>query len=76
MNTFTTENQKENNISRTTSQTVKHCIYSNIEVTISGWFNKTSDCKVWKRQGKKISMIAEGLELNEAILISNNIITQ
>lgn len=74
MKNFTTENQKENRISRTTTQTVKHCIYSNIEVTVSGWFNKTSDCKVWKQTGKKLSMVAEGLELSDAIKLANQLI--
>lgn len=74
MNSFTTQNQEDNRISRTTTQTVKHSIYSNIEISVVGFFNTTSDCKVWKKQGKKVSMVAEGLELTEAVELANKLI--
>lgn len=72
---FTIENQKENRISRTTTQTVKHVIYSNVEVTITGWFDKLTGCSVWKKQGRKVSMIECELDLNKAIEIANQLIT-
>tara|TARA_R110002167_G_scaffold114618_1_gene288518 strand:- start:531 stop:785 length:255 start_codon:yes stop_codon:yes gene_type:complete len=74
MKNFTTENQKENNVTRTTTQTIKHFIYSNVEITICGWFNDSTNCKVWKKQGKKVSMVAEGLELTEAVELANKLI--
>ena len=74
MNNFTTQNQEDNRISRTTTQTVKHSIYSNIEFTVTGFFNKTSDCKIWKTQGKKVSVVGEGLELTEAVELANKLI--
>ena len=49
---FTVENQEENNISRTTKQTIKHFLYSNNEVIISGMDGSHS---VWHKQGRRMS---------------------
>lgn len=69
---FTTENQKENNISRTTTQTVNHNIYSNLSVTISGHNNLFS---VWSNTGLRTKRNFEGLTLEKAIVEANKLIT-
>lgn len=68
---FTIENQLENNISRTTSQTIKHSLYSNNEVSISG-LDGSHD--VWYKFGHRMQMVAEGLSLVDAVEFSNKFI--
>jgi len=68
---FTTTNQKENNISRTTTQTCSHSIFSNLKVTISGHNNLFS---VWSNTGVRTFLNAEGLTLDQAIVEGNNLI--
>jgi hypothetical protein len=68
---FTTANQKENRISRTTTQTCSHSIYSNLSVTISGHNNLFS---VWTNTGLRTFRNAEGLTLNQAIIEGNKLI--
>jgi hypothetical protein len=68
---FTIENQLENNISRTTSQTIKHSLYSNNEVSISG-LDGSHD--VWHKFGHRMQMVAEGLSLVDAVEFSNKFI--
>jgi hypothetical protein len=75
MTTFTRENQKENNITTTTTQSVKHSIYSNVEYTISGHWNTEEDCKIWRHRGTTMSMLHEGLHLDDAIIICNKLIS-
>jgi hypothetical protein len=70
--TFTIENQKGNRISRTTTQTIKHFIYSNNEVTISGMNNKHS---VWLKQGTRMSQKVDGLNLVDAVSFANNLMS-
>jgi hypothetical protein len=68
---FTIENQLENNISRTTSQTVKHNLYGNNEVSISGL---DGSHHVWHKFGHRMQVVAEGLSLVEAVEFSNKFI--
>jgi hypothetical protein len=68
---FTKENQKDNRISNTTTQTVKHFLYGNNEVSISGMDGKHS---VWHKQGNRMSQKVEGLNLSEAVDFANNLI--
>ncbi len=68
---FTTENQKENKVTWTTTQTVKHVIYGNTEVNITGMKGMHS---VWLKQGKRMSQKVNGLNLSEAINFANNLI--
>ena len=75
--TFTKENQKENRISVTTEQTVKHSIYSNIEITILGSTHKDANHTVWKTKTnfpKKATIMADSLTLDQAIDFANNLI--
>tara|TARA_R110000796_G_scaffold5390_2_gene20237 strand:+ start:332 stop:553 length:222 start_codon:yes stop_codon:yes gene_type:complete len=69
--TFTVENQKGNNITRTTSQTVRHILYGNNEVSVCGMDNVHT---VWHKQGSSISRINDGLNLNDALSFANNFI--
>ena len=69
--TFTIANQKGNNITWTTSQKVKHNLYSNNEVSISGMGGVHT---VWHKQGHRISQKASGLDLLDAISFANKFI--
>lgn len=68
---FTKENQKDNRISNTTTQKVKHFLYRNNEVTISGMDGKHS---VWHKQGHRMSQKVSGLNLSDAVDFANNLI--
>jgi len=68
---FTIENQKGNKITWTTSQKVKHNLYSNNEVSISGMGGVHT---VWHKQGSRISQKAWGLNLLDAIDFANKYI--
>ena len=68
---FTIENQKGNNITRTSSQTVKHILYSNNEVSVCGMDNNHT---VWHKQGPRITRVNDGLNLNDALSFANNFI--
>ncbi len=68
---FTKENQKGNRISRTTIQRVKHFIYSNNEVSISGIDGRHS---VWHKQGHRTRQKINDLTLSEAVDFANNFI--
>ncbi len=68
---FTIENQKENSISRTTKQTVKHFLYSNNEVSISGMDGNHS---VWHKQGHRMSQKIDNLNINDAVDFANKLI--
>ena len=69
--TFTIANQQDNKITNTTTQTVKHIMYSNNEVSISGMNNLHS---VWLKQGTRMSQKVEGLNLSDAVDFANNLI--
>ena len=69
--TFSIENQKGNNITRTTSQVVKHTLYGNNEVHISGMDNIHT---IWHKQGHRISQKANDLNLIDAIKFANEYI--
>jgi uncharacterized protein YbcV (DUF1398 family) len=69
--TFTIANQQDNKITNTTTQTIKHVMYSNNEVTISGMNNLHS---VWHKQGRRMSQKIDGLNLAEAVDFANNLI--
>jgi hypothetical protein len=69
--TFTIANQQDNKITNTTTQTIKHVMYSNNEVTISGMNNLHS---VWHKQGHRMNQKIEGLNLAEAVDFANNLI--
>ena len=69
--TFTIANQKDNKITNTTIQTIKHVMYSNNEVSISGMNNIHS---VWHKQGHRMSQKVDGLNLSEAVDFANNLI--
>ena len=69
--TFTIANQQDNKITNTTTQTIKHVMYSNNEVTISGMNNLHS---VWHKQGHRMSQKIDGLNLAEAVDFANNLI--
>ena len=69
--TFTIANQQDNKITNTTTQTVKHIMYSNNEVSISGMNNLHS---VWLKQGTRMSQKVEGLNLADAVDFANNLI--
>ena len=68
---FTVENQKDNRISRTTTQSIKHVLYRNNEVTISGMNGKHS---VWHNQGHRMSQKIDGLSILEAVDFANELI--
>ena len=68
---FTIANQQDNKITNTTTQTVKHFLYSNNEVTISGMNELHS---VWHKQGNRMSQKVNGLNLNDAVEFANNLI--
>ena len=68
---FTIENQKGNHISNTTNQTIKHFLYSNNEVYISGINGRHS---VWHKQGKRMSQKINDLNLSDAVDFANNLI--
>ena len=69
--TFTIANQQDNKITNTTTQTIKHFLYSNNEVSISGMNNLHS---VWLKQGARMSQKVEGLNLADAVDFANNLI--
>jgi len=69
--TFTIANQKDNKITNTTTQTVKHIMYSNNEVSISGMNNLHS---VWLKQGHRMSQKVDGLNLADAVDFANSLI--
>ena len=69
--TFTIANQQDNKITNTTTQTVKHVMYSNNEVSISGMNNVHS---VWLKQGARTSQKVDGLSLSDAVSFANNLI--
>ena len=69
--TFTIANQQDNKITNTTTQTVKHVMYSNNEVSISGINNVHS---VWLKQGVRTSQKVDGLSLSDAVSFANNLI--
>ena len=69
--TFTIANQQDNKITNTTTQTLKHNLYSNNEVTISGMDNLHS---VWHKQGHRMSQKVDGLSLADAVDFANNLI--
>lgn len=69
--TFSIANQKENNTTRTTIQRVKHIMYSNNEVSISGIDNIYI---VWLKQGSRISQKASNLNLIDAVIFANKFI--
>ena len=68
---FTIANQQDNKITNTTAQTVKHFIYSDNEVSISGINNVHS---VWHKQGCRMSKKVDGLNLKDAVEFANNLI--
>ena len=70
-NEFKKENQVENNISTTTKQTLKHCLYSNVEVTISVNYNDETDTSVWVFDGEKMSRKFNNISLEKAIIEAN-----
>ena len=69
--TFTIANQQDNKITNTTTQTIKHIMYSNNEVSISGMNNLHS---VWLKQGTRMSQKVDGLNLADAVDFANNLI--
>ena len=69
--TFTIANQQDNKITNTTTQTIKHIMYSNNEVSISGMNNLHS---VWHKQGSRMSQKVDGLKLADAVDFANNLI--
>jgi len=69
--TFTIANQQDNKITNTTTQTIKHIMYSNNEVSISGMNNLHS---VWHKQGSRMSQKVDGLNLADAVDFANNLI--
>jgi hypothetical protein len=68
---FTIDNQKGNKITWTTSQVVKHILYSNNEVSISGMGGVHT---VWHKCGHRISQKANNLNLQEAVKFANEFI--
>jgi len=72
MATFTRENQKGNDISRSTKQSLKHIRYSEIEITISGMSGEYS---VWVKSGKRMSQRFSELNLDQAIIEANKLLT-
>ena len=68
---FTTSNQIENRITRTTRQTVKHGFYGNQEFTIVG----LDTFKLWRKRGTSLSMIQEFDTLEEAIEVGNKLVS-
>ncbi len=75
-NEFKKENQKENHISITTEQTLKHNIYGNIEVTIHGIYNDESRTSVWTFDGKRMKRVFEKITLDQAITEANRLINK
>ena len=69
--TFSIDNQKGNKITWTTSQVVKHNLYSNNEVSISGMGGVHT---VWHKFGHRISQKANDLTLQEAVDFANQFI--
>ena len=69
--TFTTENQRDNKITNTTTQTVKHVIYSDNSVNITGMNGLHT---VWLTQGRRVSQKADGLNLVDSVKFANELI--
>ena len=69
--TFSIDNQKGNKITWTTSQVVKHNLYSNNEVSISGMGGVHT---VWHKFGHRITRVNDGLNLNDALSFANHFI--
>ena len=68
---FTVANQLGNNITRTSTQTVKHSFYSNQEFSIVGLDN----FKLWRKIGTSLSILEEFNTLEEAIEAGNKLIS-
>ena len=69
--TFTIANQQDNRITNTTTQTIKHVIYGNTEVNITGMDNLHT---VWLRRGRRMSQKADNLNIADAVEFANNLI--
>lgn len=69
--TFTIDNQKGNKITWTTSQVVRHNLYSNNEVSISGMRGVHT---VWHKCGHRMSQKANNLTLQQAVDFANQFI--
>ena len=68
---FTTSNQIENRITRTTQQTVKHSFYGNQEFTIVG----SDNFKLWKQVGSTVSLVEVFSTIEAAVEAGNRLVS-
>ena len=68
---FTFEGMESNHITRHLTQSLKHRVYHNVEVSISGIDNNPNGFSVWVKRFNKISQIADDLDISQALEIAN-----
>ena len=68
---FTSEGMESNHITRHLTQSLKHRVYHNVEVSISGIDNNPNGFSVWVKRFNKISKIVDGLNISQAVEIAN-----
>ena len=69
---FTVDGMESNHITRTLTQSIKHRVYFNVEVFISGMDNNPKGFSVWVKRSKSISRICGDLNLSQAVEIANS----
>ncbi len=68
---FTTEGMESNHITRHLTQSLKHRVCHNVEVSISGIDNNPNGFSVWVKRFNEHSQIADDLSISEAVEIAN-----
>lgn len=68
---FTSEGMESNHITRHLTQSLKHRVYHNVEVSISGMDNNDNGFSVWVKRFNRISRIADDLTISQAVVLAN-----
>ncbi len=68
---FTSEGMESNHITRHLTQSLKHRVYHNVEVSISGIDNNPNGFSVWVKRFNNHSQIADNLSISQAVEIAN-----
>jgi len=68
---FTSEGMESNHITRHLTQSLKHRVYHNVEVSISGMDNNPNSFSVWVKGFNEHSQIADDLNISQAVEIAN-----
>lgn len=68
---FTSEGMKSNHITRHLTQSLKHRVYNNLEVSISGMDNNLNGFSVWVKRSRIISRISGDLTISQAVELAN-----